>query len=87
MMNDGTRYPGMVKDAVLGGCLFAVAAVLRDSDVSSVLSAKGFRSAAWITFSGACGLIIRSFANNMARKNRELAGPSDTILSDSQSNF
>ena len=71
LMADWRRYPGMVKDAVLGGSLLAVAAVLRDSDVSLVMARKGFGIAAWVSFLGAFGLLIRcctSFSRKLTEK-------------------
>ena len=75
LMGNGRRYPGMVKDALLGGSLFAVAGVLHDTDVFSVLSSKGFGAAAWITFLGGCGLVIRNFVS-MSRIGRKTDEPS-----------
>jgi hypothetical protein len=63
LLGNGKRYPGMLKDALLSGCLLAVAGVLHDTDVLSVLSSEGFGAAAWITFLGGCGLVIRIFAS------------------------
>lgn len=45
LISDGKRYPGMVTDALLGGCLLAVTGVLRDADVISMLARKGFGAA------------------------------------------
>ncbi|NYF79886.1 hypothetical protein [Granulicella arctica] len=63
LMNNGKRYPGMVKDALLGGCLLTVAAVLHDADVFTVLSRKGFGAAAWVTLLGASALVISNSAS------------------------
>jgi len=63
LMNSGKRYSGMVKDALLGGCLLTVAAVLHDADVLAVLSSKGFGAAAWVTFLGAGALVISNSAS------------------------
>jgi hypothetical protein len=74
LLNTGKRYPGMVTDALLGGCLLAVAAVLHDADVSSLLSRKGFGGSTWVTFLGACALIISKSAN-MSRIGRRSSEP------------
>jgi hypothetical protein len=63
LLNSGKRYPGMAKDALVGGCLLAVAAVLQDADVRVVLSGKGYGASAWIIFLGASALVISKSVN------------------------
>ncbi len=62
LMNNGKQFPGMIADALLGGCLLTVAAVLHDPDVHSVLSRKGFEAAAWVTFLAGGALVISNSA-------------------------
>ena len=62
LLNNGRRFPGLIADALLGGCLLAVAAVLHDPDVRSVLSSKGFEAAAWVTFLAGGALVISNSA-------------------------
>jgi hypothetical protein len=65
---DLTRYPSMSKDALLGGCLLDVAAVVHDADVSTLLSSKGFAGATWFVLICTCGFLIRtSFASLQSR--------------------
>jgi hypothetical protein len=81
LMNSGKRYPGMLKDALLGGCLLTVAAVLHDADVFSVLSGKGFGAAAWVTFLGAGALVISNSAS-MSRMGRRAGDPPSNSAGD-----
>jgi hypothetical protein len=69
------QYQGMSMDALFGGLLLAVASVLHDADVMSVLSKKGFGWASWVVLLGACGLVIRIFAS-MSRNAKRATEPS-----------
>jgi hypothetical protein len=57
-----TQYPGMSIDALIIGSLLTVAAVLRDTDVLSDLSKKGFGAAAWVVYLSTCALAVRIVA-------------------------
>jgi len=81
LMKNGKRYPGMVKDALLGGCLLTVAAVLHDADVFTVLSKKGFGAAAWVTFLGAGALVISNSAS-LSTINKRAGEPSSNSAGD-----
>lgn len=67
------QYPGMSMDALFGGALLVVASALRDADVLSDLSKKGFGAAAWVVFLGAGALLVRNFAcmSRMGKKTDE----------------
>jgi hypothetical protein len=49
----------MMKDALLGGALLSVVAVLRDPDMSSILSNKGFAAAPWVALVCIFGFLVR----------------------------
>jgi hypothetical protein len=76
LSNEYEQYPGMSMDAFFCGTLFAVASALRDADVLSVLSKKGFGAAAWVAFLSAMVLVFRNFGRR-SRKCVKAGGESN----------
>lgn len=70
LSNGYHQYPGMSMDALFGGSLLAVASMLRDPDVMSVLAKMGFGWAAWVVFLAACALLLRNFTGMSRIHNR-----------------
>ena len=63
LMGKGKRYSGIGADAVFGGCLLAVAAVLHEPDLLADLSRMGLGAATWVALFGACGLVLSKCAS------------------------
>jgi len=63
LMCKGKRYSGIGADAVFGGCLLAVAAILHEPDLLAVLSRMGCGAATWVALFGACGLVLSKCAS------------------------
>jgi hypothetical protein len=76
-----TQYPGMSIDALIVGSLLTVAAVLRDADVLSDLSKKGFGAAAWVVYLSTCVLAVR-IAACMSKINKRTGEPSSNSVGD-----
>lgn len=71
LIGNGKRYPGMVKDALLGGGLLAVAAFLHNAGAITALLRDDFGVAAWVTFLGTCGLVFRVALASLENRNKK----------------
>ena len=64
------RYPGMLVDALCGGCSVSVAAALRDPIVKAAISNAGMNGASWILLVST-GLFLIARASQGIHKKRE----------------
>ena len=71
LAREGKRYRGMILDAVCGGVLLTVAAVLHDPAVRTALSELGFGAAAWVTFLSAFVLVVARSAQRHEEQSQQ----------------
>lgn len=76
----GKRYSGMTFDSLCIGALVTVGSVLRDADVLSDLSKKGFGAAAWIIYLIAFVFVLSSIARYKPKQDSVHETPEDVRL-------